>query len=79
MNSMFKNWSAARIIRLVVGLGLVVFSFIQHEYLFLIVAAMLLLQAVLNVSCCGVNGCSSVENPSKTSVYKDEIKPYKDK
>lgn len=79
MNSLFKNWGAARVIRLIIGLGLVCFSFIQHEYLFLIVAAMLLLQAVLNVSCCGVGGCSSAANSSKSSVYKDEITPYRDK
>lgn len=76
MNNYLKQWDASRIIRLVAGIGFAVYAFTEHEYLFLIIAGMFLLQAIFNISCCGA-GCSTTEKQKTKRVYEGEIKAYK--
>ncbi len=77
MNSLLKNWDAARIVRLVAGLGFGIYALVWSEYIFLILAALFLLQAAFNVSCCGAGGCSSGNDTKQQEVYKGQIKKYK--
>ena len=52
----WNNWSVVRIIRLVFGvLGAVAFV-MSHDQIFLLIAIVLLVQAVFNSSC-GIGGC----------------------
>lgn len=76
MNSLFKNWDAARIIRLVAGLGIGIYAIVSKDYMFLLLAGLFLFQATLNISCCGASGCSTSDATSQKQVYKDQIKPY---
>lgn len=75
MNNALKNWDVIRIIRLVAGVGIGVYAISSKDYIFLLLAGMFLLQAILNISCCGSAGCAT-SNQQK-QVYKDVIKPYK--
>jgi len=77
MNNIFRNWNIARIIRLLAGLGLSIYAFTSKEYAFLFLAGLFLLQAVLNMSCCGTGGCSSSNENDQKQVYKQDIKQYK--
>jgi len=76
MNTLLKNWGFARIFRLVAGIIAGVYAITSGEYVFLFLAALLLFQAILNLSCCGT-GCSSSGKNAPNQVYKDVIKPYK--
>lgn len=52
----WKNWGAVRIIRLAFGvLGATAFV-MSHDPIFLLIAVVLLLQAIFN-STCGIGGC----------------------
>ena len=77
MNNIFKDWNIARVIRLLAGVGLSIYAFTSKEYSFLFLAGFFLLQAVLNMSCCGAGGCSSSNEKEQKKVYKGEIKHYK--
>jgi len=78
MNTLLKNWDFARIFRLVAGIIAGVYAITSEEYIFLLLAALFLFQAILNLSCCG-SGCSSSGRNAPDQVYKDVIKPYKPK
>lgn len=75
MNSILKQWDFLRVIRLAAGVGLGIYAIVSKEYPFLFLSAFFLVQAILNISCCGSNGCSSRQNQGQ--LYKDIIKPYK--
>ena len=81
MHNFLKNWNAIRIMRLLIGLGMAVYSVIQRDFIFIPFAVFFLAQAVFNVSCCGAGGCGT-QNEAATQtkqVYQNEIKPYKGK
>ncbi len=71
-----KNWDTVRIIRLIAGIGFGVYAIVGKEYILLLIAGLLLMQAVFNISCCGAGGCSS-GGSKQQEVYKGQIKKYK--
>lgn len=71
-----KNWNIARIIRLIAGIGFGVYAIVGKEYILLLIAGLLLIQAVFNISCCGAGGCSP-DGSKQQEVYKGQIKKYK--
>lgn len=77
MNNLLKGWDAPRIIRLIAGIGIAVYSIANKDYLFLWLAGLLLFQAVLNLSCCGAGGCSNNDSTKSKQVYKDQIEEYR--
>jgi uncharacterized membrane protein HdeD (DUF308 family) len=77
MKNLLKNWDVSRILRLVLGLGIGVYALITTEYLLLILAGWLLMQGVLNISCCGTTCASQGTKTDKRDLYKDQIKKYK--
>ncbi len=72
----FKNWNFIRIFRLVLGAWVTYFSLGTSEYILLIVGIWLLIQAILDLSCCGIAGCSSAKKSTQKQVYLGEIKKY---
>lgn len=73
------TWNIPRIIRLVTGLGLATYSVISKNYMPLFIAAILILQAVFNLSCCVMGNCTTEVDNSKQNIYKDQIKEYNPK
>jgi hypothetical protein len=62
---LFTNWHAMRWIRLVIGLFFIQQAIQFHEFLFGVMAAFFLFQAVFNTGC-GLNNCS-VQNLEKNN------------
>ena len=77
MNNIFRNWDAMRIIRLIAGVGFGIYAIVSKEYMFFGLSVLLLLQSLLDISCCGKGGCSSSKTKQTKEVYKDIIKLYK--
>jgi hypothetical protein len=76
MNNLLKNWDAARFVRLATGMGVGTYALVAKDYLWLWLAGILLLQAVLNLSCCGAGGCGAGNRTSQKPLYRDEIETY---
>ncbi len=74
---MLKNWDFSRVMRLIAGVGISTYAFTAKEYSFLFLAGFFLLQAILNISCCGAGGCSSSAGNNQKQVFKGEIEQYK--
>ena len=75
MKDVFSRFDMMRVLRFVLGLVMVWLAIDTRFYVLLFFAALLLLQAVFNVSCCGAGGCSG--GGSGRQLYKDEIDEYK--
>ncbi|MEG1574669.1 MAG: hypothetical protein RR293_03390 [Bacteroidales bacterium] len=56
MNNLFKNWSITRILRLTAGIGIAIYAVVSENYMFLLLSIILIVQSIINMSCCG---CSS--------------------
>lgn len=76
MNRILKNWDLARIIRLLLGMLIAIYSISSKDYIFLVLAGFLLFQAIINISCCGSAGCYT-DTKYKKNIYGDQIKKYK--
>ena len=77
MNNLFKHWHFTRIIRLLAGIGSLIYGIVSHDQIFLILAALFLVQSIFNLSCCGAQGCTTTQSTDNKQVYKDNIKPLK--
>lgn len=55
----FKGWSFNRYLRLLIGSLIAIYGIDSGQYLLLFVSAWFITFALLNVSCCGTNGCST--------------------
>jgi hypothetical protein len=58
ISTLKQRWDFVRILRLVIGVTVIGQAFIMQELLLGIGGAMLTTMAVLNIGCCGVQGCS---------------------
>jgi hypothetical protein len=63
-----QRWDFVRILRLVIGVTVIGQAFIMHEWLLGIGGGMLTTMALLNIGCCGAQGCA-------VSPRKDAVKP----
>ena len=72
-----KNWNIGRYARLLAGVIIASISLIHHDLWFAIFGVFFILHAALNLPCCCSGSCSNGRSSKK--VYKDIIKPYKDK
>ncbi len=77
MKRLLKDWDAMRVFRLIVGLFIAVYAICTKDYLLLMFSAFFLLQAIFNISCCGVQGCGSSNAKDEKGVYEDQVKPFK--
>lgn len=54
---LLRNWNVIRVLRLAIGVWAIVSAFQTNEVLLGVAGGLLLGMAVLNIGCCGVNGC----------------------
>ena len=76
MKRILKKWDAARIIRLLLGVLIAIYSISTKDYMFLVLGGLLLFQAIMNISCCGSGECDT-DTKYKENIYGDQIKKYK--
>jgi len=58
LSSLKQRWDFVRILRLVIGVTVIGQAFIMQEWLLGIGGGMLTTMAVLNIGCCGTQGCA---------------------
>jgi hypothetical protein len=81
MTLLLKNWHFARVLRAFVAIWFFVEFSRSGEWIFLFPASLFALQAILNVSCCGANGCTPTQQRTSARTEEDkniifeEVKP----
>lgn len=74
MEAILKNWSIMRGLRLVLGVIAIVQAVVQKDMTLGVIAGFLLLTAIVNVGCCGSNGCAvnySRRKKEREKVYEE--------
>lgn len=59
MKEYLSQWNAMRIIRLVLGVVIVIQGLSTNDYAIALLGGLFTLMPLLNVGCCGTNGCST--------------------
>lgn len=74
LSSLKQSWDFVRILRLVIGVTVIGQAFIMQEWLLGIGGGMLTTMAVLNIGCCGTQGCSVSPKKDPVKVSLDETR-----
>ncbi len=61
-NSFLTNWNFMRIFRLLIGVAILVQAFVSKDVMFGLVGLFFTVLPMLNIGCCGVNGCATPTN-----------------
>jgi hypothetical protein len=72
MEAIAQQWNFMRILRLVVGIWGIYSSITDSQPLFGILGGGFILQALLNVGCCGSNGCKIPQNKNQPTTNTKE-------
>lgn len=73
MRTLLTNWNAMRLLRLVLGIGVLVQGLNNTEVLYLVLGGMLVLTALANVGCCGTTGCAVSTRKTKPIEEKEVV------
>jgi hypothetical protein len=57
-NLLLSNWFFFRILRLVLGIIIIVQSFVIKDVIFGIAGLLISIMAIFNAACCGMGGCN---------------------
>jgi hypothetical protein len=75
MERILKGWNFMRALRLVLGLYIAVQSVTTGEWMLGIAGLFLSGTALMNIGCCGVNGCQPIvrsnPDPKKEIIYEE--------
>lgn len=68
--TILHNWNFMRVLRLIIGIALLMQGIMRHDGLMAILGAVFSLMPILNIGCCGTNGCAI--SPKKTDNKTEE-------
>lgn len=71
MTDLLTGWNIMRIIRLIFGSGALVQGIPAQNNVLIIMGALLLVQGIFNVGCCGAAGCATTSPTKKAYPVKD--------
>ncbi|MBK6640656.1 MAG: hypothetical protein KBH11_01160 [Bacteroidia bacterium] len=75
---LISNWNLMRVVRFIIGIIILIEGINSRQWIPGIVGGIFLIQAILNVGCCGSEGCNVPESkvdPDKTETVRyEEVK-----
>lgn len=75
---LLHDWNVVRIIRIGMG-GVFLYQAVASQDLFVgLLATFLLVQGIMNWSCCGVGSCASKQNKNTSSEDQKEVVSYEE-
>lgn len=74
ISSLKQRWDFVRLLRLVIGVTVIGQAFIMQEWLLGIGGGMLTTMAVLNIGCCGAQGCAVSPKKDAEKLSLDETR-----
>lgn len=67
-----QNWNFFRVIRLILGVAIIVQAILAKDILMGLLGVMFTAMPLLNIGCCGVNNCSTVQRKAGSSKIEYE-------
>jgi len=71
MKTILQSWNFTRLIRFILGLAVLLQGIFARDNITIIFGIAIGGMALINVGCCGANGCS-ITTPAKTKIIQDE-------
>ncbi len=73
MKNTFSNWNFMRALRLILGIVIIIQGLQAEEFMYAIAGLLLSGMAVANIGCCGIGGCNTTIQTTKTDLPVKEI------
>lgn len=70
-STLFTHWNFLRWMRLLIGVAILVQAIVSKDWLFGLAGVFFTALPLLNIGCCGVNGCSTPFNKEKEIKNKE--------
>lgn len=67
MKQWIQSWNLMRLLRLAMAIAIIYQGIDLQQWLFVGIGLLLALMPLLNIGCCGTNGCSVPRNQSKNN------------
>ena len=69
-NTLLANWNFMRLFRLLIGVAILVQALVSKDVMFALAGLFFTVLPLLNIGCCGVNGCAT---PTNKEIKNKEI------
>ena len=77
--NLLKQWNLMRLFRLAISAWVIIAAFGKRDPLLGVMGAILFMMAVMNIGCCGANGCNTRRlSPKKISTHHHEEIDYEE-
>lgn len=76
MKAILQQWNFMRVIRLLLGLGILINGIVTKDVTSIVIGIVFAAMPVFNIGCCGTNGCAVNTNPSiknKNQIEYEEL------
>lgn len=67
--TILTNWTFVRILRLLLGLGIIVQAVIVKDTFLGVAGLLFSSMAVFNIGCCGTGGCATIPKKSSKTIH----------
>ena len=78
MKALVSNWNLFRVLRLLLGIGVIIKGATDGEVVFAVAGGMVALMALANIGCCGSQGCAVQRSSLNTSFTKPKNITYEE-
>lgn len=73
MKVLMSDWNVMRVIRLALGILVIIQSISEKNYMLTFAGGLFAFLALINVGCCGANGCAVNTRVSKSDLKKEAV------
>ena len=73
MKVLVSGWNVMRVIRLALGILVIIQSISEKNYMLTVAGGLFAVLALINVGCCGANGCAVNPRVNKNDLKKEGV------
>ena len=73
MKVLVSGWNVMRVIRLALGILVIIQSISEKNYMLTVAGGLFAVLALINVGCCGANGCAVNPRVNKNDLKKKAV------
>lgn len=73
MKTLVNDWNIMRVIRLALGVLVIIQSISEKNYMLTVAGGLFAFLALINVGCCGTNGCAVNPRVNKSDLKKEAV------